>query len=337
MNEIELKKNLRKSEYEQLNKSKFPGFKQPMLAILTEGYFDDPDWIYERKLDGVRCLVIIEKDKVKLFSRNENDITPSYPELKKSLEVGKYPNMILDGEIVAFQGKTTSFSKLQSRIQLKDQAKIATTGVKVYLYLFDILYFDIFDLTKLPLRSRKKILKVAVEWKSPLRFTPHKNKVGIEYLKSACSKGWEGLIAKNAKSEYVHGRSKNWLKFKCSQGQELVIGGFTEPQGERKGFGAFLVGYYKDDNLIYVGKVGTGFDDAFLEEWRKKFDKILVEDSPFENFKNDKNGKNYWIKPIYVGQFGFTEWTKTNKLRHPRFLGMRKDKSAKEVVKEIKS
>lgn len=329
-----LQKILSEEEFKSIKKKPFPGFKTPMLATLTDDYFNDPKWIFERKLDGVRCLITIKNGDVKLYSRNENLMNASYPELVTALKSHKYSNLIADGEIVAFDGKTTSFQKLQGRIQLKNNEQIKESKVKVFLYLFDILYLEGFDLTQLPLTLRKKVLRKSITWSSPIRFTPHRNQNGKELLKEACNKGWEGLIAKNSEANYVHSRSRNWLKFKCSQGQELVIGGFTEPQGERIGFGALLVGYYQDGDLLYAGKVGTGFDDAFLKKWRKNFDKIRMEKSPFKNYQDSQQGKNHWIKPKYVGQFGFTEWTKTNKLRHPRFLGMRDDKDANEVVKE---
>ncbi len=325
---------LSEKEFGKLEKKPFPGFVQPMLATLTDEYFDDPKWIYERKLDGVRCLIIVHNSKISLYSRNENLMNDTYPELVTALEKHNYPNLIADGEIVAFEGKTTSFQKLQARIQLKDKARIKESKVKVYLYLFDLIYFENYDLTQVSLKSRKKILKKVLDWSSPVRYTPHRNKNGKELLTKACKKGWEGLIAKDSRATYVHSRSRNWLKFKCGQGQELVIGGFTEPQGERVGFGALLVGYYKDEELKFAGKVGTGFDDGFLKEWREKFDKIEIKTSPFKDYNDSKQGKNHWIKPQYVGQFGFTEWTKTNKLRHPRFLGMRDDKNANQVVKE---
>lgn len=316
---------------EQLTPTPFPGFLSPMLATLTEDYFDDPEWIYERKLDGIRCEVLIENNNISLFTRNQNNISASYPTIIKALENQALPNAIFDGELVAFRGNKTSFAHLQSRMQEHNQKR----PVKIFLYIFDILYFENYSLAKLHLRQRKNILKKAMEWQDPIRFTPHRNHKGTNYLKEACEKDWEGLIAKNADSDYVFSRSKNWLKFKCSYQQELVIGGFTEPQGERKGFGALLVGFYKDGKLQYAGKVGTGFDNAFLEKWRNLFDKIITKESPFSNYNDSKAGTNYWIKPKYVGQFGFTEWTKTNKLRHPRFLGMRTDKDAKDVIKEI--
>lgn len=324
-----------KKEVRKLKKSAVPGFIPPMLATLTDDYFDDPAWIYERKLDGVRCLVVVKKGKVTLYSRNRNDISAVYPEIKAALERSVQHDLIADGEIVAFKGKVTSFSTLQNRMQLKDPGKVSRSGVKVFLYLFDLPFFEGYDLTDLPLKERKKILRNGLNWQDPIRYTSHRNETGKEYLQSACEKGWEGIIAKNGSSPYVNSRNRNWLKFKCSLGQELVIGGFSEPQGERTGFGALLVGYYQGDSLQYAGKVGTGFDDEFLNEWRKKFDRIQRKSSPFENFSDTKKGTNHWLEPKYVGQFGFTEWTKTNKLRHPRFLGMRSDKDPKTVVKEV--
>ncbi|WP_339697926.1 non-homologous end-joining DNA ligase [uncultured Marixanthomonas sp.] len=329
-----LKKILSKAAFEKTEKTESKSFINPMLATLTDDYFDDPDWIFERKLDGVRCLVHIKKGNVYLFSRNNNDISASYPELIDALREKKLPDLWLDGEIVAFEGNKTSFSKLQNRIHLTEKKKITETKTKVYLYLFDILVYGTRDIMEVPLKSRKKLLKKIISWQSPIRYTSHRNENGTTFLEEACQKGWEGIIAKDGTAAYVSSRSRKWLKFKCSQGQELVIGGFTEPQGERKGFGALLVGFYKEQQLHYAGKVGTGFDDDFLEKWRKKFNTIQQEESPFVNFKDSDNGNNHWIEPIYVGQFAFTEWTKNNKLRHPRFLGIREDKEAKKVIKE---
>jgi len=331
---VTLDEILKPSELEKLKKAAHPNFLKPMLATLTEDYFDDPTWIYERKLDGVRCLVSIKNGKVRLYSRNANEMTNSYFELPKILRESGYKNLIADGEIVAFEGKTTSFSKLQGRIQLQDKEKLQNTKIKIHLYLFDILYYDSYLLGDLPLRIRKKILKKVIDWNNNIRYTTHRNAKGKEFLEKACNKGWEGVIAKDALGTYVNSRSRKWLKFKCSLGQELVIGGFTEPQGEREGFGAMLVGFYKDGNLHYAGKVGTGFNDSFLQKWRSEFNKLTQKESPFKNFKDTAGGRNHWIKPKYVGQFGFTEWTKNNKLRHPTFLGMRNDKNPLEVVKE---
>lgn len=306
-----------------------------MKASLTDDYFDDPDWIYERKLDGVRVLVVKDGSEAKLFSRNKKLMNDTYPELEDPCKNLSSESYIADGEIVAFDGKLTSFSKLQKRMQVKDREKARSLNPKVYLYLFDLIYLDNYDLSKLPLRSRKKLLSELLDSKEDrIRYTTHRNEDGIKYYKEACEKGWEGVIAKDATSTYAHSRSKKWLKFKCASGQELVIGGFSEPQGSRKGFGALLVGFYDNDDFKYAGKVGTGYDDAFLEKWRPKLDKIERKTSPFSDYADDKGGKYHWVQPKYVGEFGFTEWTNDNKLRHPRFQGMRQDKQPKDVVKE---
>lgn len=325
---------LPKKTFGMLEPSSFPGFVAPMLATLTEDYFDHPDWIYERKLDGERCIAAIQDGKAQLFSRNRTHLNPVYPELATALEGHPFPDLIVDGEIVAFEDSLTSFSKLQHRMHLQDKEKIRKSAIKVFLYLFDILYYDHYDLTSLTLNTRKQVLKQVMVWESPIRYTLHRREHGTDFLKDACSRQWEGLIAKNGQASYVHSRSKNWLKFKCSMGQELVIGGYTEPQGTRLGFGALLVGYYQKEELLYAGKVGSGFDDEFLQTWHQKFKAVERDHSPFHNYDQEKKGNNHWIQPIYVGQFEFTEWTKTNKLRHPRFLGMRNDKNPKKVVKE---
>lgn len=330
-----LKNILAEEVFKTAEKKDFPGFIPLMLATLTEDYFDDPQWIYERKLDGERCEILIENGKVSIFSRNEKQLNSTYPEFEKALEKENYPNLILDGEIVTFDGDVTSFSKLQNRMQLKNSEDAKKSEVKVFLYVFDIMYYQEFALEQLPLKARKKVLKEVLNWEDPIRFVAHRNEDGKAYHEKACKKGWEGIIAKDGESAYVQSRSKKWLKFKCAKGQELVIGGFTEPEGERVGFGALLVGYYEEDALMYAGKVGTGYDDEFLKKWRGKFDQIEKDSSPFENFNDNENGFNHWIKPKYVGEFGFTEWTDDNKLRHPRFLGIRDDKEAEQVTKEV--
>lgn len=321
---------------EKVEKKEYPGFVKPMLATLTDDYFDDPDWIFERKFDGERCIITIVNDKVTLYSRNENKLNNTYPEIENALKNENYPDMILDAELVAFEGRVTSFSKLQNRMQIKNRQQAFDSEVKVYLYVFDIIYYNKFNLDQLSLRDRKRILKKTINWKIPIKFVLHRNKTGNEYYQQACKKGWEGIIAKKASSKYVHSRSRKWLKFKCSKGQELVIGGFTDPEGERSGFGALLVGFYEEDALKYAGKVGTGYNDEFLEKWREKFDKMECDSSPFQDFDDNEDGKNHWLEPKCVGEFGFTEWTDDNKLRHPKFLGMRYDKDAQEVTKEIR-
>ena len=257
----------------KLKKRTMPTFEKVMLATLTKNYFSDKEWIFERKLDGVRCLLFKNKSKHFAKSRNDNSLSDTYPELTQAAAKFKVDQVILDGEIVTFDKNVSSFEKLQPRIGVKNPSKELIKKVKIYLYVFDILYLDGYDLTKLPLIERKNILKKIIHFKDPLRYVIHKNAKGLIYFKQACKKGWEGLIAKERESTYVHKRSPNWLKFKCIVEQELVVGGYTEPQGSRIGFGSLLLGYYDKDKLIYVGKVGTGFNDTFLKKFGEKLRK----------------------------------------------------------------
>lgn len=309
-----------------------PKWTQPMLATLTDDHFSDPNWIYERKLDGVRCLVFSKNGKIRLMSRNEREMNETWPDLVEELEENQEESLIADGEIVAFEGNKTSFARLQQRIGVEDASNARKTHVRAYLYLFDLLHVDGHDITKLPLRERKQLLKETVSFSDHVRYTPHRNEDGEAYLKQACRKGWEGLIAKDARAPYEHKRSKKWLKFKCVHQQELVIGGFTDPQGSRVGFGALLTGYYEDGELRYAGKVGTGYDDESLKNLRKRLDRLERKTSPFDEDVSESNV--HWVTPELVGEFGFTEWTRKGRLRHPRFLGLRKDKSAKDVHRE---
>lgn len=329
----ELLKDLRKDEREKLKEKSFPGWMNPMLATLTDDYFDDENWIYERKLDGVRVLVFKSGNNVTLKSRNKNELNDTYPELADALESKSSEPFIADGEIVAFDGDRTSFSRLQNRMNISDPEKARNSGVKVYLYLFDLMYFAGHDLTGLELRSRKGILQKALAFDDPVRFAQHRNETGTSYLEEACRKKWEGLIAKDARSTYVHSRSKKWLKFKCTAQQELVIGGFTDPRGERIGFGALLLGYYENGDFRYAGQVGTGFDDDLLEELHDKLTNIERETNPFAEDEMEADDVHF-VTPKFVGEIGFTEWTDDNKLRHPRFLGLRTDKKPEDVHQE---
>ena len=316
----------------KLKRTKQPDFIEPMRATLVHEHFSDADWIYERKLDGERCILHKRGDTVTLYSRNENRKNDTYPEIAEALSQLS-GSFILDAEIVTFEGKTTSFKRLQSRIHTRNPAPSLLRKTPVYAYVFDLLFFEGYDLRHLPLRERKNALRRALGSGGPIRFLPHRNEHGEDYLAEACGKGWEGLIAKEAASTYQSTRSRKWLKFKCGHGQELVIGGFTDPEGERVGFGALLLGYFEDEEFHYAGRVGTGFDDAFLESFREKLDRIERKTTPFADFDSDDE-TNHWAEPRYVGEIGFTEWTDDHRLRHPRFLGLREDKEPRDVRKE---
>ncbi|WP_405226660.1 non-homologous end-joining DNA ligase [Lentisalinibacter sediminis] len=309
-----------------------PDWTAPMLATLTDDHFSSEDWIYERKLDGERCLVFGDGRGVRILSRNRKKLNDTYPELVEALEEAGPDRFITDGEIVTFDGKVTSFSRLQQRIGISDPDEARATGIGVWLYLFDLIYLDRYLLDELPLRSRKRLLRDAFDFGGRLRYTRHRNTEGEAYYQEACRKGWEGVIAKKADGRYVHSRSRDWLKFKCVNRQELVIGGYTDPKGSRKGFGALLVGYYEDDELRYAGKVGTGFDDETLEKLHDRMQAIERDEPGFDEEVREKNA--HWITPELVGEFGFTEWTGDGKLRHPRYIGLREDKPAKKVRRE---
>lgn len=311
-----------------------PEWVEPMLAKLTHDEFSDKDWIYERKLDGVRCLVFKKGKKVRLMSRNKNELNNTYPELVEAFKQQPEKNFIVDGEIVAFKDGLSSFSELQKRMNLKNSEEISQHKTRVFFYVFDLIHFGKKDLSQLPLLERKKQLEQAVNYNEQIRFTPHREEKGLEYLKQACKDKWEGLIAKKADSKYSFGRSSNWLKFKCTNEQELVIGGFTEPTGQRKGFGSLLLGYYEGKELQYAGKVGTGFTDEILQDLHSKMTALETKTSPFADPKQIRSKNVHWITPKLVAQVSFTEWTRTNKLRHPSYLGLRNDKKATDVVKE---
>jgi DNA ligase D-like protein (predicted ligase) len=304
-----------------------------MLATLTDRRFSDPAWIFEPKLDGVRCLAFRAGADVRLLSRNRLRLNDRYPELAEALVMQQVDDFVVDGEIVAFDGNRTSFQRLQRRMQLRDPHAARRTGVAVFLYVFDVLHVQGRDVSELPLRLRKSVLRRLLVFRDPLRFTPHRNAQGEAYWRQACAKGLEGVIAKRADAPYVHARSGDWLKFKCVNEQEFVIGGFTDPKGSRRGFGALLLGHYRGDDLLYAGKVGTGFDEEQLAALRRRLDRLERDRPPFAAGKLPRVGV-HWVRPELVGQVGFAEWTRDGQLRHPRFLGLRQDKRPREVVRE---
>lgn len=315
-----------------LKRGRQPDWIEPMRATLTDDYFSDANWIYEPKWDGVRCIVIKRGKDVSLISRNRKVLNSSYPEIVEAFEKSKAGDLIIDGEIVAFRNGISSFSKLQKRMQIKDPERARKIGVKVFLYTLDLMYLDGYDLRDLDLKSRKAVLKKALKFEDPIRFTTHRNRKGVEYFRELCDKGLEGVIAKDGRSAYASTRSRLWLKFKCVNRQEFVIGGYTEPRGERIGFGALLIGFHDGGRLRYAGKVGTGFDNDLLKSLSGRMKKLERKTNPFDDEVREKNA--HWIAPSLVGDVAFTEWTGDGKLRHPRFLGLREDKDPKDVIRE---
>jgi DNA ligase D-like protein (predicted ligase) len=317
-----------------LRKTAMPAFTPPMLATLTKLVFSDPDWVYEPKLDGQRSLLWRKGSTVRLLTRNEKDRTSHYPDLVGAIARDGTPPLIADGEIVAFEGDVTSFSRLLDRMGSARPSAAQVAAVPVYYYLFDLIWFDGYDLSGLPLVARKALLRDAIRFDDPLRFSEHLDEEGEAAYRAACQKGWEGLVAKRAASPYTYARSKDWLKLKCSNEQELVVIGWTDPKGARSGLGALLVGYHQDGVLRFGGKVGTGFNQRELDRLSAKLRRLERSTSPLPDAKGIPVKGVHWVRPALVAQIGFAEWTTDGKLRHPRYLGLRDDKSADEIVRE---
>jgi bifunctional non-homologous end joining protein LigD len=312
-----------------------PEWIPPMLATLSDAFPTGGKWIYEPKLDGVRGLVYVSGERVRIYSRNRKPLNDAYPELVEALEPAVRGNAVLDGEIVAFDTErgVTSFSRLQQRMQLRDPVRARRSQVPIYLYLFDCLFYEGVDLTNLPVVDRKAVLRDVVWFDDPIRFTPHRSTGSVAMLEEACARGAEGIIAKRADSRYVSTRSLDWLKLKCVRQQEFVIGGYTAPQGARERLGALLVGYYDGRSLRYAGKVGTGYDRNTLEYLHRRLVPLHRPTTPFVGGPAP-TGDIQWVAPKLVGQVGFSEWTSAGLLRHPRFLGLRTDKPPREVRRE---
>jgi DNA ligase D-like protein (predicted ligase) len=306
----------------------------PMKAVLTDGPFSDPEWVFERKLDGERCGAVRRAGEVTLLSRTGRVLNGSYPELVDALsEPG--PDLLVDGEIVAFRRGQTSFERLQQRMQISNPERARRSPVAVFYYIFDLLELGAEDLRPLPLLERKARLRRTVSFRGHLRYTSYRRADGETAFAHACRQGWEGVIAKRAAGPYVATRSRDWLKIKCAHSQELVIGGWSAPRGSRERLGALLVGYYESGRLRYAGKVGTGFDRAALHMLGDELERRERTTSPFQAGDAPRSAR--WAEPELVAEIGFAEWTRDGKLRQPRYLGLRDDKPAAEVVREVAS
>jgi DNA ligase D-like protein (predicted ligase) len=307
---------------------------QPALATLSHERFWEPGWVYERKLDGQRCLAVRTGRGTKLYSRSGRDVTVAFPEIAEALEEQASTDFVIDGEVVAFEGSRTSFERLQPRIHLSSAEKARRSGVPVYFYVFDVLRADGQDVRAEPLLDRKAKLRGLLTFEGPIRYTPHRRKGGEEYFAEACRKGWEGLIAKRADAAYATGRTDRWLKFKCEAGQELVVVGWTDPEGSRVALGALLLAYHDGVDLVYAGKVGTGFSQSVLRDLHAQLSSIERESTPCTRGASIPRKAVHWAEPRLVAQVAFTEWTRDGQLRHPRYLGLRTDKKASDVVRE---
>ena len=294
--------------------SGLPDWLQPMAATLTQERFTGPDWVFERKYDGIRLLAFKQGDDVRLFSRNR--LAQNHPSIAAAIAELPVHDAIFDGEV--------------------------TWDGRLAYHVFDVLWLDGRSVTALPLMERRALLD-RLAFQPPLEHVAPLDDPDPFAL--ARASGWEGVIAKRRTSVYEHRRSPHWLKMKCELAQELVVGGFTDPQGSRVGLGALLVGYFErqrpvereasaEREFVFAGRVGTGFDTKLLLELRQRLDALEIPSSPFTKAVGLPRIRAHWVRPEVVVQVGFIQWTENNKLRHPRLLGVRTDKPARDVVRE---
>ena len=308
-----------------------PKFVQPQLATLVERPPDGNGWLHELKHDGYRILARVEHRRAKLFSRNAHDWTEKFPAVAEA--VGRLPveEAILDGEVtVLLPDGTSSFQALQNF------GSSTTRGQLAYM-IFDLLYLDGRDLTGARLDDRKaalaRVLASGSDRAAVLRYSDHVVGAGADFFARACKLGLEGIVSKKRDAPYRGTRGADWLKVKCLKQQEIVIGGYTEPEGSRIGIGALLGGVYESGRLVYVGKIGTGFDNRTLRDLQQRLSRLEQKTSPFAS-RPAGAARAHWVKPELVGQVSFSEWTSDGKLRHPAFQGLREDKPADSVVRE---
>jgi DNA ligase D-like protein (predicted ligase) len=295
-----------------------PEYATPMKAVLTADRPAGEDWVFERKLDGIRCLAVKDGGCTRLYSRNELSLNDRYAPIAAALDADPADGFVIDGEAVSF---------------VDGRDRFGAEGGERFYYVFDVLFAGGCDVRDLPLEERRAVLEGLLAWSDPLRTTEQVTGDGAALLAGACRDGWEGLIAKRAGTPYRSARSRDWLKLKCTRAQELVIGGFTAPRGSRTDLGALLVGHFAGDRLRYAGKVGTGFTHATLRELAGRLAPLIRETSPFDFEKGIPRAAT-WVEPELVAQIAFMEWTGDGRLRHPSFLGLREDKPAREVIRE---
>lgn len=315
----------------------FPDEFKPQLATLSSRVPNGDQWLHELKFDGYRILAFIERGKkIRLVTRKGNDWTARFPAVADALGELKIKNAILDGEVVSLDKQGVSnFQQLQNSMKTGNAKSLA-------YYVFDVPYLEGYDLTETPLVERKEVLARVLRSANPdndglVRYSDHIKGQGENVLQHACRSAMEGIIAKRADSAYHQVRSRDWLKVKCLKQQEFVIGGYSKPGGSRVGFGALLLGYYDENgDLIYAGRVGTGFSSQSLKELASELKKRRIDEPPFKNPPTGSERRGVtWVKPELVAEVEFTEWTSDGRLRHPSFQGLREDKPAKEVVREM--
>jgi bifunctional non-homologous end joining protein LigD len=324
---------------------------EPELATLVSAPPTGDQWLHEIKFDGYRVICEIERGKARLLTRRGKDWSDRFPPVAAAAAELTAGDAVLDGEVTVLllDGKT-SFQALQESLGEAggEGGEVAHGGVMVY-FAFDLLYLEGHDLRRAPLAARKDALRLLLETSAagpapaatapaegPIRFSDHVAGQGLEFYRQACRHGLEGIVSKRADQPYHAGRGKDWLKVKCLQRQEMVIGGFTDPEGARAGLGALLLGTWEGDRLVYAGKVGTGFSAKTLLELRRRLDRLERKTPPFADPPRGAEARRaHWVEPKLVCEVAFTEWTRDGHLRHPTFLGLREDKEAREVRREL--
>ncbi len=304
--------------------------KQVQLATLVDEPPEGDEWLHEQKFDGYRIVATIDRGEVRLYSRRFLDWTDHFPAVAAAL--GKLPckRAMLDGEVaVVMPDGRTSFQALQNLG--------SDRSANVVYFAFDLLALDDDDTAKLPLDERKARLATLVAGDRPhIRYSDHVIGRGHEFFQLACKRGLEGIVSKRRDRPYAPGRNKDWLKTKCLLRQELVIGGYTDPEGARTHIGALLVGYYDGKRLVYAGKVGTGFTNKLLVSLEQALAPLERDRSAFdpEPPRAWTGPGRHWVEPKLVAEIQFSEWTADGRLRHPSFQGLREDKAAREIVRE---
>ncbi|HYN16104.1 MAG TPA: non-homologous end-joining DNA ligase [Terriglobales bacterium] len=321
-------------------KEPMPAVIHPMLATLVDKPFDDDEWLFEIKWDGYRAVAFLDAGKVRLVSRNQNDLTGEYPELRGLADYVRAHTAILDGEVVALdeQGRA-SFSLMQQRTGFREPARRGghNPAIPILYYAFDLLYLDGYSLFQVDLEKRKELLAGIAAASDILRYSDHYVGQGTALFRAAAEKGLEGIVAKRRRSHYLQKRSREWLKMKITQRQECVIGGYTDPKGSREHFGSVILGLYDDQGrLIHVGQAGSGFTQETHADMWQRLQRLKTSRSPFHGRVQTGRGM-HWVKPELVAQIKFTEWTHETdggglKMRAPVYEGLRFDKNPRECI-----
>jgi bifunctional non-homologous end joining protein LigD len=312
-------------------KAALPDFISPQLATLVPEAPSGDEWLHELKFDGYRMVCHLHRGKAHFWSRNQKDWTEKFPNLSKALKALPATAAILDGEVVVVdKAGRSSFQKLQQSMK---------GGAATFVFqIFDLIYLNGYNLTRVPLRERKALLEdllAGVDAKGPLRYSDHVVGNGDRFFKQACAYGIEGIVSKLADSVYESTRTRSWLKVKCTKRQEFVIAGYTPSKKNFPGFGSLILGVYDKGKLVYSGRVGTGFSIKQRLELQKKLDRLSQPAMPFATKPKDPGLRDaHWAKPQLVIEVEFTEWTEEGSIRHPSFQGLREDKKATEVVRE---